>query len=151
MDKGKAIINNYARLGKVTKALADDMKSLSVLMQEQQVKNLQDRVAEGDIPVKELDLLLEYIHRDFNDLKLMDSFWMQANDDIKSVITALQEKEYNTEQSLSKFWVDTLKIQRISTGLIRSKQNILMYKRFLQTNLEEYGNPLLIYWKKRGK
>ena len=76
---------------------------------------------------------------------------MQANDDIKSVITALQEKEYNTEQSLSKFWVDTLKIQRISTGLIRSKQNILMYKRFLQTNLEEYGNPLLIYWKKRGK
>lgn len=96
-------------LGKVTKALADDMKSLSVLMQEQQVKNLQDRVAEGDIPVKELDLLLEYIHRDFNDLKLMDSFWMQANDDIKSVITALQEKEYNTEQSLSKFWVDTLK------------------------------------------
>jgi len=96
-------------LGKVTKALADDMKSLSVLMQEQQVRNLQDRVAEGDIPVKELDLLLEYIHRDFNDLKLMDSFWMQANDDIKSVITALQEKEYNTEQSLSKFWVDTLK------------------------------------------
>ena len=50
MDKGKAIINNYARLGKVTKALADDMKSLSVLMQEQQVKNLQDRVAEGIFP-----------------------------------------------------------------------------------------------------
>lgn len=96
-------------LGKVTKALADDMKSLSVLMQAEQVKNLQDRVAEGDIPVKELDLLLEYIHRDFDDLKLMDSFWRQANDDIKSVITALQEKEYNTEQSLSKFWVDTLK------------------------------------------
>ena len=23
-----------------------------------------------------------------------------------------------------------------------------MYKRFQQTNLEEYGNPLLIYWKK---
>lgn len=96
-------------LGKVTKALADDMKSLSVLMQAEQVKKLQDRVAEGDIPVKELDLLLEYIHRDFDDLKLMDTFWEQASDDIKSVITALQEKEYNTEQSLSKFWVDTLK------------------------------------------
>ncbi len=96
-------------LGKVTKALADDMKSLSVLMQAEQVKKLQDRVAEGDIPLKELDLLLEYIHRDFDDLKLMDTFWRQANDDIKSVITALQEKENNTEQSLSKFWVDTLK------------------------------------------
>ncbi|MBD8521274.1 DUF4011 domain-containing protein [Lysinibacillus fusiformis] len=96
-------------LGKVTKALADDMKSLSVLVQAEQVKKLQERVAEGDIPVKELDLLLEYIHRDFDDLKLMDTFWRQASDDIKSVITALQEKEYNTEQSLSKFWVDTLK------------------------------------------
>lgn len=96
-------------LGKVTKALADDIKSLSVFIQAEQVKNLQDRVAEGDIPVKELDLLLEYIHRDFDDLKLMDTFWQQASDDIKSVITALQEKEYNTEQSLSKFWIDTLK------------------------------------------
>ena len=37
-------------LGKVTKALADDMKSLSVLMQAEQVKNLQDRVAEGIFP-----------------------------------------------------------------------------------------------------
>lgn len=96
-------------LGKVTKALADDMKSLSVLMQAEPVKKLQDRVAEGDIPVKELDLLLEYIHRDFDDLKLMDTFWRQAGDDIKFVINALQEKENTTEQPLAKFWVDTLK------------------------------------------
>ncbi|MGE8021522.1 AAA domain-containing protein [Peribacillus frigoritolerans] len=96
-------------LGEVTKDMADDMKALSTLMQGEQVKKLQDRVAEGDIPLKELDLLLEYIHRDFDDLKLMDKFWRQASDDTKSVITALQEKEHNTEQSLSEFWVDTFK------------------------------------------
>lgn len=96
-------------LGKITKAMSDDMNSLSILMQDEEVKELQDRVAEGDIPLKELDLLLEYIHRDFDDLKLMDTFWRQASEGTKYVISSLQEKEHNTEQSLSHFWVDTFK------------------------------------------
>lgn len=96
-------------LGKVTKAMEDEMKAMSTLIQEEQVKILQNHVAEGDIPLKELELLLEYIHRDFDNLKLMDMFWQQASDDTKYVITALQEKENNTEQSLSEFWVDTFK------------------------------------------
>ncbi|MEQ2527399.1 AAA domain-containing protein [Bacillaceae bacterium CLA-AA-H227] len=96
-------------LGKVTKTMAEEINTLSALLQEEQVKKLHDRVAEGDIPLKELNLLLEYIHRDFDDLKLMDTFWHQADDDTKYVITALQEKEHNTEQSLSDFWVDTFK------------------------------------------
>ncbi|MER2169289.1 MAG: AAA domain-containing protein [Psychrobacillus psychrodurans] len=96
-------------LGKVTKAMEDEMNTLSTLLQEEKVKELQNRVAEGDIPLKELDLLLEYIHRDFEDLKLMDMFWRQSSDDTKYVITALQDKEQNTEQSLSEFWVDTFK------------------------------------------
>lgn len=96
-------------LGKVTKAMADDMKILSFLIKEDHLKILQNRVAEGDIPLKELDLLLEYIHRDFDDLKLMDTFWEQASDDTKTVITALQEKDLNTEKSLSEFWVDIFK------------------------------------------
>ncbi|TSI02648.1 AAA domain-containing protein [Lysinibacillus sp. BW-2-10] len=96
-------------LGKITKSMSDEMKSLASLLEETHVKKLQDRIAEGDMPVKELDLLLEYLHRDFDDLKLMDLFWQQASDDTKSVITALQEKEPNNEQPLPKFWVDTLK------------------------------------------
>ncbi|MEM5018413.1 AAA domain-containing protein [Metabacillus indicus] len=96
-------------LGNITKAMADEISSLSTFMQEEQVKKLQDRVAEGDIPLKELDLYLEYIHRDFEDLKLMDLFWKQAHDDVKIVVTALQKKNSNTEESLPNFWVDILK------------------------------------------
>ncbi|MFC4025584.1 AAA domain-containing protein [Oceanobacillus longus] len=96
-------------LGEVTKSMADDMKTLSPFMQDDQLNKLQDRVAEGDIPLKELDLILEYIHRDFDDLKLMDKFWKQASDDTKHVITALKEKEHKNEQSLSEFWVATFK------------------------------------------
>lgn len=161
-------------LGKVTKALADDMKSLSVLMQVEQVKKLQDRVAEGDIPVKELDLLLEYIHRDFENLKLMDTFWRQASEDIKYVIAALQEKENSTEQSLSKFWVDILKnsayihwidqieakypdVQKISTnefGRIReSFAGLLEEKRKLAANylIHELKNKVELVQKVQGK
>ncbi|WP_257962447.1 AAA domain-containing protein [Bacillus sp. UMB0893] len=96
-------------LGNLTKAMADEISSLSTFMQEEQVKKLQDRVAEGDVPLKELDLYLEYIHRDFDDLKLMDLFWKLAHDDVKIVINALQKKDSNTEKSLSEFWVDILK------------------------------------------
>ena len=93
-------------LSNVTKTIADGMNALTNLLQEEQVNKLQERVAEGDIPLKELDLILEYVHRDFDDLRLMDKFWQQASEDTKDVITELKEKEYKNDQSLSEFWVD---------------------------------------------
>ena len=90
-------------LGEVTKAMADDMKALSTLMQEEQVKKLQDRVAEGDIPLKELDLLLEYIHRDFDDLKLMDTFWRQASDDTKMLLLPCRKKSITQNNRCQNF------------------------------------------------
>lgn len=137
-------------LGKITKAMAEDIKAMSTLMKDEQVKTLQNRVAEGDIPLKELDVLLEYIHRDFDDLKLMDTFWKKTSDDTRYVITELMEKELDTEKAISESWVDILKnsayihwidqieakypeVQKISTnefGRIReSFSNLLEEKR----------------------
>lgn len=107
--KIKHALKTMRDLGIVTKALFDDLKVLGSIIQEKQLKELQERVAEGDIPLKELNLLLDYIYRDFDDLKLMDAFWEQASSELKSVILSLQEKELDTGQSLSEIWVDVFK------------------------------------------
>lgn len=96
-------------LGTVTKALSDDLEALKTVIQEEQVKKMQVRIANGDIPLKELSILLEYFSRDFEDLKLMDSFWEQASTDLRSVILALQEKEPHKEHPLPGYWVDIFK------------------------------------------
>ncbi|MFC7680346.1 AAA domain-containing protein [Paenibacillus sp. GCM10028914] len=96
-------------LGLVTKALADDMNALSTMLQDEQVKKLQARVAEGEIPIQDLSLLVDCIYRDFDDLKLMDTFWEQTSNDLKSVIHALQGKKLVTDRSLPDVWVDIFK------------------------------------------
>ncbi|MFY4776155.1 AAA domain-containing protein [Metabacillus sp. RGM 3146] len=107
--KVKQSLKIMHELGNITKSMANEIKTLSAFIQDEQVQKLQERIAEGDIPLKELDLLLEYIHRDFEDLKLMDAFWHQSSDNVKSVIELLQNKELNNEESLPKLWVDIFK------------------------------------------
>ncbi|PYY29709.1 Uncharacterized protein PIL02S_01909 [Paenibacillus illinoisensis] len=96
-------------LGVVTKALADELIVLNSLIQKKDVVKLQERVSKGEIPVQEFILLLHHFQRNFDDLKLMDAFWDQTNSETRSVILALQEKECDSDQSLSAFWVDTFK------------------------------------------
>ncbi|WP_336783299.1 AAA domain-containing protein [Paenibacillus illinoisensis] len=107
--KIKQILKVMHDLGVVTKALADELIVLNSLIQEKDVVSLQERVSKGDIPAQELILLLDHFQRNFDDLKLMDAFWNQTNSETRSVILALQEKECDSEQSLSAFWVDTFK------------------------------------------
>ncbi|USB33204.1 AAA domain-containing protein [Paenibacillus sp. YPG26] len=96
-------------LAVVTEALSSEITTLNLILQDKQVRELQSRIADGDIPLNELITILDYIYRDFDDLKLMDSFWEQASSDLKSVIQALQEKGLESEQPLPQLWVDILK------------------------------------------
>lgn len=132
----KQSLKNMYNLASVTKDIADDMKALSLLIQEEQVKKLLDRVAQGDIPLKELNLLLEYLYRDFDDLKLMDTFWVQASNDVKSVIHALQGKQFEEEQSLSESWV---KIFRNSVFLHWIDQIEIKYPDVQKISTNEFG------------
>lgn len=142
-------------LGAVTKELSDELAALKTVIQGEQVKRLQDRLANGDIPLKELSVLLEYFSRDFDDLKQMDTFWEHASMDLRSIIWALQEKKPNQEQNLPESWVEIFKnsayvhwidqieskypeVQKISTnefGRIReSFANLLEEKRRVAAN-----------------
>ncbi|MBD7969896.1 AAA domain-containing protein [Paenibacillus gallinarum] len=170
----KQSLKSMHNLASLTKDMANDMKALSMLIQEEQVKKLQDRVAEGDIPLKELNLLLEYLYRDFDDLKLMDTFWVQASNDIKSVIHALQGKQFDEEQPLSESWVEIFRnsvflhwidqieikypdVQKISTnefGRIREAfSNLLEEKRKVAAKylIHELKNKVSILHHEQGK
>ncbi|MET1170185.1 AAA domain-containing protein [Paenibacillus amylolyticus] len=107
--KIKKILKNTHDLGKLTMTLTEELNALRSIVKEEHVVRLQERVADGDIPLEELILFLEYFQQDFDDLKSMDTFWKQSSSEIKSVILALQEKEVDYEQSLNKFWVEIFK------------------------------------------
>ncbi|WP_145413130.1 AAA domain-containing protein [Paenibacillus xylanexedens] len=104
--KIKKILKYTYDLSKITMTLTEDLNALLTLVKEEDVVRLKERVADGEIPLQELILFLEYFQQDFDDLKSMDTFWKQSSSEIKSIILALQEKEVDYEKSLNKSWVD---------------------------------------------
>ncbi|MEH7309175.1 AAA domain-containing protein [Neobacillus drentensis] len=97
------------QLGKVTKAMAEEVDKLKKYLQDSKVNNLKTRISEGDIPLTELDKMVEYIHRDFEELQLMDVYWNQCSEVEKKVLLLLQQKTVKNELTLSDYWVDLLK------------------------------------------
>jgi len=93
-------------LGIETKQMADAMENLKRFIDDKSVDDMKIRISEGDIPYGELDKILEYLHRDFEDLQQMDSHYDRSSDVQKKVITELQKKTNNTELTLSNYWVD---------------------------------------------
>lgn len=93
----------------VTQEMAEELNGLTSFLKEGEVKVLKERVANGDIPLLELESLLEYVHQDFDELKLMDSFWQEASEDAKYIMTTLMKKDNSEEDSLPMFWVDTFR------------------------------------------
>ena len=97
------------QLGKVTKSMAEEVEKLKKFLQESKVNTLKTRISEGDIPLQELDKIVEYIHRDFEELQQMDVYWNQCNEVEKKVIQLLSKKTEKNERTLSEYWVDLFK------------------------------------------
>ncbi|MFS0864333.1 AAA domain-containing protein [Fredinandcohnia sp. 179-A 10B2 NHS] len=101
----KSLITMH-HLGKETKQLANEMEKLRKLIDDQVIDAYKNRISEGDIPLAELDKILEYFHRDFEDLQQMDGFWDNSSDVQKKVILELQKKSTAVEGALADYWVD---------------------------------------------
>ncbi|PFP29177.1 helicase, partial [Bacillus sp. AFS073361] len=93
----------------VRKAMAEEVDKLKKYLQDSKVNSLKTRISEGDIPLNELDKMVEYIHRDFEELQLMDVYWNQCSEVEKKVLLLLQQKTTKNELTLSDYWVDLLK------------------------------------------
>ncbi|WP_235846845.1 AAA domain-containing protein [Neobacillus soli] len=96
-------------LGKMTKEMAEEVDKLKKFLNDSMVNSLKTRISEGDIPINELDKIVEYIHRDFEEVQQMDVFWNNCSDVEKKVILLLQQKTAKNELTLSDYWVDLFK------------------------------------------
>lgn len=96
-------------LSKVTKSMADEMEKLNKFIHDEKVKEFKNRISEGDIPLHELDKILEYFHRDFQELQQMDIYWKNCSELEKKVIGLLQNKTPTNELSLPEYWVALFK------------------------------------------
>ena len=97
------------QLGKVTKTLAEEMDKLKKYLDDSKVEGFKTRISEGDIPLHELDKIVEYFHRDFEELQQMDVYWNTCSDVEKNVIQLLQKKKPTNDLTLSDYWVELLK------------------------------------------
>ncbi|WHY79941.1 AAA domain-containing protein [Neobacillus sp. WH10] len=97
------------QLGKVTKAMADEMEKLKKFLDDVKVEGFKNRISDGDIPLNELDKIVEYFHRDYEELQQMDIYWKNCSDTEKNVIQLLQKKTSVNELSLPEYWVDLFK------------------------------------------
>ncbi|MCL7745590.1 AAA domain-containing protein [Halalkalibacter alkaliphilus] len=96
-------------LSNETQAMAKQIEKLKVYINDDVVERMKQRVSEGDIPIEELDKMLEYIHQDFEDLRQMDSYLENSTDLVKSVVEKLKEKEWTEVSSLSEVWVELVR------------------------------------------
>lgn len=94
------------QLGKVTKTMAEEMDKLKKYISDSTIEGYKIRISEGDIPLNELDKIVEYFHRDFEDLQQMDVYWNHCSDLEKKVILLLQNKKTTNELTLSENWVE---------------------------------------------
>ena len=94
------------QLGKETKQMADEIEKLKKYFDDSYIEDVKNRISEGDIPLTNLDKMLEYIHRDFDHLQQMDHYWDGCSEIERKVISKLQEKTNTSELDLPDFWVD---------------------------------------------
>ena len=97
------------QLGEVTKKMVGEIEKLKRYLKDSKIEEFKNRISEGDIPLNELDRIMEYFHRDFEELQQMDVYWNHCSELEKKVILQLQQKTPNNGMRLSDYWVHLLK------------------------------------------
>ncbi|PLR81214.1 AAA domain-containing protein [Bacillus sp. V33-4] len=107
--KIKKALKTMHQLGKETKMMAHEIEKLKKFFVDEKVDEYRTRISEGDIPLSDLEKVAEFIHRDFEELQQMDSFWNSCSDLVKKIINKLQEKSIDETESLPELWVDIVR------------------------------------------
>ncbi|MGJ7922198.1 AAA domain-containing protein [Neobacillus sp. LXY-4] len=99
------------QLGKETKKMADEVEKLKKYFANEKIDVFKQRISEGDIPINDLDKILEYLHRDFEDLQQMDVYWNYCSEETKKIIAKLSKKTLMNDDyaSLPDYWLDLVR------------------------------------------
>lgn len=134
--KIKKSLMTMHQLGKETKTMADEMEHLKKYFDQSLVEGFKGRISEGDIPINELDKMLEYIHRDFEDLQQMDNYWNRCSEIERKVISKLQAKSNNSEMGLPNYWVDLFRNSAYVQWIDQTEQK---YPQVKQVSTNEFA------------
>ena len=89
--------------------MVGEIEKLKKYLKDSKIEEFKNRISEGDIPLNELNRIMEYFHRDFEELQQMDVYWNHCSELEKKVILQLQQKTSNNGMPLSDYWVHLLK------------------------------------------
>jgi very-short-patch-repair endonuclease/DNA polymerase III delta prime subunit len=95
------------KLAEESLKMSNEIEQLKLYLEDETVNKMKNRISQGDIPFAELDKILEYFHRDFEDLQQMDVFWAQCLELEKKIITRLKTKP--NSENLPEFWAELVK------------------------------------------
>lgn len=98
-------------LSQVSETMSQELRSLEKYFKKNEIDDLNQRVAKGDIPIQALNRLKEHVIEDFENLRSMDHTYQQSPDFIQSLIEKLKEKTAtkNPADDLAAEWVDLVK------------------------------------------
>ncbi|WP_019416008.1 AAA domain-containing protein [Paenisporosarcina sp. TG20] len=131
IKKSLLIMNDLA---KITTEMNVELDILRRFIQPSKVEKLKEMVAEGALPLIELEQILEHIYSDFEDLQDMDQFGEECSDDVKKVIKTLIKKSNQIDfvnlpdkwteivrESVYLYWIDTAEkkfpaVKKVSTS-----------------------------------
>jgi very-short-patch-repair endonuclease/DNA polymerase III delta prime subunit len=97
------------KLATETLKMSEEIERLKSYMDDDLVIGMKNRISQGDIPQAELDKMLEYFHRDFEDLQQMDLLWASCSDLERKIISRLKKKSDSENRALPEFWAETFK------------------------------------------
>ncbi|PKG45427.1 MULTISPECIES: AAA domain-containing protein [unclassified Planococcus (in: firmicutes)] len=142
IKKSLLLMNDLAQ---VTEEINQEMEVLKYFLETSKVEKYKEMVSEGALPLKELELIREYLHSDFEDLQHMDQFGKERTDLEQRLIKLLAEKrnqigfdnlpEKWTEaarQSIFLYWIDKAERKHPSVKKVSNSE----YRR-LRSSFEE--------------
>ncbi|MBM7707762.1 very-short-patch-repair endonuclease [Chryseomicrobium aureum] len=107
IKKSLLLINDLAQ---ITKEINIEMDVLKYFLESSKVEKYKEMVAEGALPVKQLELIQEYLHSDFEDLQHMDQFGKECSQTEQKLIKLLiDKKNLMAFENLPERWTETLR------------------------------------------
>ncbi|RAL26935.1 AAA domain-containing protein [Thermoflavimicrobium daqui] len=92
------------KIAQITSELNKDLLKLEKIFPSSQVQKLQEQLAKGNIPLKELENIRKCFTDDFHQVKDMDQIYENTTPIIRTLIERLQEVDTKKEFPLSKVW-----------------------------------------------
>lgn len=123
-----------SKISQMSQELNNDLEKLKKVLLEDRVKELQDRLADGDVPIETLKTIRKSLLDDFHQLKEMDRIYQHSTPIVRTLIERLiaykEIKEFPlgkvwtqmVSQSLYHYWIQTIEEKNPILSIVSSDE-----------------------------